>query len=131
MIKEAIDAFIQAEEWNKAKKVARELEPRYEQYVDDKYKEHLRTEGKADALAGVDVVAALDMYVDRGEWQKCIEKAEQQSPKVLHKYVAMYAATLIKENKIMNAMDLYVKYGTPPIQQVSNHQKVLYFENYG
>lgn len=28
MIKEAIDAFIEGEEWNKAKKVAKELEPR-------------------------------------------------------------------------------------------------------
>ena len=28
MIKEAIDAFMAAEEWNKAKKVAKELEPR-------------------------------------------------------------------------------------------------------
>ena len=28
LIKEAIDAFMQAEEWNKAKKVAKELEPR-------------------------------------------------------------------------------------------------------
>ena len=28
MIKEAIDAFIEGGEWNKAKKVAKELEPR-------------------------------------------------------------------------------------------------------
>ena len=28
MVKEAIDAFIAGEEWGKAKKVARELEPR-------------------------------------------------------------------------------------------------------
>ena len=28
LIKEAIDAFIAGEEWNKAKKVAKELEPR-------------------------------------------------------------------------------------------------------
>jgi len=28
MFKEGIDAFIAGEEWNKAKKVARELEPR-------------------------------------------------------------------------------------------------------
>jgi intraflagellar transport protein 172 len=28
MIKEAIDTFIHAEEWNKAKRVAKELEPR-------------------------------------------------------------------------------------------------------
>jgi intraflagellar transport protein 172 len=29
LIKEAIDMFINGEEWNKAKKVAKELEPRY------------------------------------------------------------------------------------------------------
>ncbi len=29
-------------------------------------------------LAGVDVVAALDMFVERGEWEKCIATAEQQ-----------------------------------------------------
>lgn len=29
MIKEAIDVFIEAEEWNKAKRVAKELMPRF------------------------------------------------------------------------------------------------------
>ena len=29
LIKDAIDMFIAAEEWNKAKRVAKELEPRY------------------------------------------------------------------------------------------------------
>lgn len=28
LVKEAIDAFIEAEEWNKAKRVAKELDPR-------------------------------------------------------------------------------------------------------
>ena len=51
MIKEAIDAFIVGEEWSKAKKVARELEPRYETYVDEKYKEYLRNQGKAEAVS--------------------------------------------------------------------------------
>ena len=50
MIKEAIDAFISGEEWNKAKKVARELEPRYEEYVDTKYKDFLKNQGKAEAV---------------------------------------------------------------------------------
>ena len=50
--------------------------------MDEKYKSFLKGQGKADVLAGVDVVAALDMYVDRGEWQKCIDTAEQQNPKV-------------------------------------------------
>ncbi len=30
----------------------------------------------------------------------------------------MYAANLIKENRITDAMELYVKYGTPAVQQV-------------
>lgn len=123
MIKEAIDAFIAGEEWNKAKKVAKELEPRYEPYVDDKYKEYLRNQGKADALAGVDVIAALDMYVERGQWDKCIETAEQQNYKVLHKYVALYATHLIKDNKIEQALDLYVKHGTPANAQNYNIYK--------
>ena len=29
-------------------------------------------------MAGVDVVAALDMYVEKGQWQKCLDTAEQQ-----------------------------------------------------
>ena len=78
MIKEAIDAFIEGEEWNKAKKVAKELEPRYESYVDEKYKEYLKSQGKVDALATVDVVAGIDMYIEKGEWMKAIETAEQQ-----------------------------------------------------
>ena len=51
MIKDAIDAFIAGEEWNKAKKVAKELEPRYEEYVDTKYKDYLKNQGKAEAVS--------------------------------------------------------------------------------
>lgn len=48
MIKEAIDTLMDGKEWNKAKKVAKELEPRYEPYVDEKYKEYLKGSGKAE-----------------------------------------------------------------------------------
>ncbi|KAK6295258.1 hypothetical protein J4Q44_G00344840 [Coregonus suidteri] len=47
LIKEAIDAFIEGEEWNKAKRVTKELDPRFEDYVDQRYKEHLKNQGKA------------------------------------------------------------------------------------
>lgn len=181
LIKQAIDVFIEGEEWNKAKRVAKELEPRsedhphtnitskikctkytsetqtnnqleyfyslnccretcwlfstyyhlssgfclitltsgrYEDYVDQKYKEHLKNQGKVDSvrsltthihhipqyldctltlslslspstqikplmsvcvqLVGVDVMAALDMYAERGQWDKCLETASKQ-----------------------------------------------------
>lgn len=51
MVKEAIDALMEGKEWNKAKKVAKELEPRYEPYVDDKYKEYLKGTGKAEDVS--------------------------------------------------------------------------------
>ena len=63
--REAIDAFVACQDWAKAKKVARELEPKLESYVDARYKEHLKNEGSAEALASVDVIAALDMFVEQ------------------------------------------------------------------
>ena len=43
-----------------------------------------------------------------------------QNPKVLHKYVALHAANLIKDGHIIKALDLYVKYGAPPATQVKH-----------
>lgn len=41
-IQKAVDAFISGNEWSKARRVARELEPRLESYVETKYKEALK-----------------------------------------------------------------------------------------
>ncbi|VDI67558.1 intraflagellar transport protein 172, partial [Mytilus galloprovincialis] len=126
LIKEAIDMFIVGEEWNKAKKVAKELEPRLEQYVDERYKNQLKDQGKADVLANVDVVGALDMYVEKGEWEKCLETAAKQNTKVLHKYAALYATHLIKNGDSRQALDVYVRYGAPPFQQNFNIYKRIF-----
>ncbi|XP_068564624.1 intraflagellar transport protein 172 homolog [Cebidichthys violaceus] len=128
LIKEAIDVFIEGEEWNKAKRVAKELEPRYEDYVDQKYKEHLKNQGKVDSLVGVDVMAALDMYAERGQWEKCLETASKQNFKILHKYVALYATHLIKEADAPKALQLYVQHGAPPNTQNFNIYKRLFLD---
>ncbi|XP_062822761.1 intraflagellar transport protein 172 homolog isoform X1 [Anolis carolinensis] len=128
LIKEAIDAFMEGEEWNKAKRVARELEPRYEEYVDQHYKEYLKNQGKVDSLVGVDVVAALDMYVEREQWEKCLETAAKQNYKVLHKYVALYATHLIREGSWEKALGLYVQHGAPANGQNFNIYKRLFVE---
>uniref|UniRef100_A0A3Q3IYM6 Intraflagellar transport protein 172 homolog n=1 Tax=Monopterus albus TaxID=43700 RepID=A0A3Q3IYM6_MONAL len=128
LIKEAIDVFIEGEEWNKAKRVAKELEPSYEGYVDQKYKEHLKNQGKADSLVGVDVMAALDMYADRGQWAKCLDTASQQNFKILHKYVALYATQLINEEDAPKALQLYIQHGAPPNPQNFNIYKRLFLD---
>ncbi|KAK7792281.1 hypothetical protein R5R35_013312 [Gryllus longicercus] len=123
MIKEAIDIFIEAEEWGKAKKVAQELEPRYESYVENRYKESLRREGRADQLADVDIIGALDLLSEQGQWMKCLDTARQHGPNVLHKYVALYATQLIKEEQPFQALELYTKYDAPPFSQNYNIYK--------
>uniref|UniRef100_A0A665WJH3 Intraflagellar transport protein 172 homolog n=1 Tax=Echeneis naucrates TaxID=173247 RepID=A0A665WJH3_ECHNA len=122
LIKEAIDVFLIGEEWNKAKRVAKDLD-RYEDYVDQKYKEHLKNQGKVDSLVGVDVMAALDMYAERGQWEKCLDTASKQSFKILHKYVALYATHLIKEQDALKALQLYIQHGAPPNLQCENVSK--------
>ncbi|KAF5402479.1 Intraflagellar transport protein [Paragonimus heterotremus] len=142
----AIDAFIAGEEWSKARRVARELEPRLESYVERKYKEALKSSGQAETLEGVDILSALDMYAQQGRWEKCLAAAEQllqaastsvtgggsSSSKVkrehqrLHKYVAAYAATLIKESRVYDAMLLYKKYGAPAYTQNFNIYKRIF-----
>ncbi|XP_069461553.1 intraflagellar transport protein 172 homolog isoform X2 [Ambystoma mexicanum] len=128
LIKEAIDAFIEGEEWNKAKRVAKELDPRFEDYVDQRYKQYLKNQGKVDRLVGVDVMAALDMYAEQGQWEKCIETASKQNYNVLHKFVALYATFLIKEGFYDKALGLYVQHGTPANPQNFNIYKRIFVE---
>ncbi|XP_073712376.1 intraflagellar transport protein 172 homolog [Misgurnus anguillicaudatus] len=128
LIKNAIDAFIEGEEWNKAKRVAKELDPRLEEYVDKRYKDHLKNQGKVDSLVGVDVMAALDMYAERGQWEKCIDTASKQNFKVLHKYIALYATHLIKEGQAEKVLNLYAQHGVPANSQNFNIYKRMFLE---
>lgn len=67
-------------------------------YVEEKYKDSLRRQGRADQLADVDIISALDLLCEQGQWAKCLETAKPHGPQVLHKYIALYATQLIKVN---------------------------------
>uniref|UniRef100_H0ZWS4 Intraflagellar transport protein 172 homolog n=1 Tax=Taeniopygia guttata TaxID=59729 RepID=H0ZWS4_TAEGU len=128
LIQEAIDAFIEGEEWSKAKHTAKEFDPRSEEYVDQRYKEYLKKQGKVDSLVGIDVMAALDIYAKQEQWEKCLEVAAKQSYQVLHKYVALYATHLICEGSWDKALHLYVQHGAPASPQNFNIYKRLFVE---
>ncbi|XP_071746269.1 intraflagellar transport protein 172 homolog [Lepeophtheirus salmonis] len=125
MINEAIDVFIKAGEWGKAKKVAKELEPRLESYIDQRYKDFLKNEGKAEQLVSVDLNSALDMYVEQGNWSKALDTASTHGPEILHKYIALYATQLIRSQQSVNALHLYKKFGTPANPQNFNIYKKI------
>ena len=131
MIKEAVDAFIAAKEWSKAKKVASELEPRLESYIDQRYKDFLKNEGKADQLASVDLISALDMFVEQGQWDKALDTAAEHGTEILHKYVAIRATQQIKDGRPMDALQLYRKYGCPAFTQNFNIYKRIAVDLFG
>ena len=70
-------------------------------------------------MSNVDPGGALKMYSQSGQWDKCIELAEKQGEETLAKYVALYAAELIKSNAPLSALQLFNKYGAPANPQVS------------
>ena len=165
LMREAIDVFIVAEDWIRARKLAKELEPAYEEYIEKKYKDRLLSEGNVEQLADVgtfssaarvkeflklqsfieikivsgdtyngissqnvdislhvllDIIGALDLLAEQGQWIRCIEKAKSHSPGVMHKYVALYASHLLKDGVTLEALNLYTIHGVPALTQNFN-----------
>ncbi|XP_044747182.1 intraflagellar transport protein 172 homolog [Coccinella septempunctata] len=120
MYKEAIDTLIAAEDWSRARKIAKELDPVYENYVETKYKDRLLKKGDVEQLADVDIIGALDLLAEQGQWNRCLEKAKTHNPPILHKYVALYAAKLLKDGFVKEALNLYSVHGAPAMPQNFN-----------
>uniref|UniRef100_A0A915BZY3 Intraflagellar transport protein osm-1 n=1 Tax=Parascaris univalens TaxID=6257 RepID=A0A915BZY3_PARUN len=108
----AIKAFVLAGQWAKAKKVATELQPEMADFVDEKYKESLRNEGRVGELIDVDAVSAIDLLIEKGLWEKALETAKQQNYQpLMDKYVALYATKLISQERFADAIEAFEKYG--------------------
>ncbi|XP_071451009.1 intraflagellar transport protein 172 homolog [Hetaerina americana] len=129
MVQEAVEVLVDAKEWTKAKRVAAELDPSLEEFVNARHKESLRRVGNVEQLAEVDIVAALDLLAEQGRWGPCLEKAKShggEKSSLLHKYVAMYAADLLKDGKVLDALKLYKINGTPAFPQNYNiYRKIV------
>lgn len=57
-------------------------------------------------LASVDLNSALEMYAERGDWDRALETASEHGNDVLHKYVALCATQKIKEGKAGEALQV-------------------------
>lgn len=54
-----------------------------------------------------------------------------QNPQILHKYVAQYSTKLIHDGNILDALQLYIKYGAPANYQNYNIYKRIAVEVFG
>lgn len=116
LIQQAIDAYMNGGAWQKARDLANEYVPAYLEVVEQRCVASLQEGGGAsDAkqLLGVDLAAGLDLYAQRGDWVTCLQKAEGEGGVTLEKYVALYAAHLLKEGRPVDAVAQFVKYGAP------------------
>ena len=84
--REAVDVLIEGRDWTKARKIAQELDPAYFPRVDSAYRDWLRSEGKADQLADVDLGGALELLVQQGHWDQALQKAQRNGAELLNKY---------------------------------------------
>lgn len=71
--------------------------------------------GDADELLKKtgDVGSALDMYARSGDWEKCLQLASRQGPKMLPHYLVQYAKILCNQGSIKDACQQLVHYGPP------------------
>ena len=94
-------------------KLAREMAPDVLGRVEAEHRAYLKETGNANELAGSDISSALEMYRERGQWDKCLETAKKHSNQMLGKYTAIYAAELIKSDRTKDSLSLFIKYGPP------------------
>ncbi|CAF1105880.1 unnamed protein product [Rotaria sp. Silwood1] len=125
--KEAVEAFIAGKQWEKAKKLALEVDPQLAKYVDGLYKKHLKEHGNAKELINVDVTAALDLFVEKNQWEECFVEAQKHGPLVLHGYLAKYAAQMIQSNRAELAAHVYKQYGAIAVPQNLRIYKALFY----
>lgn len=78
----AVESLVSANEWAKAKKVASELLPEMEDQVDVAYRDFLKNQGRVGELIDIDVISAIDLLVERGQWEKALLTAKQQNVKI-------------------------------------------------
>ena len=76
-------------------------------------------------MSMVDPDGALKIYSQNRDWDKCLELASQQGAEVLSKYMALYTAQLICEDKALKALQLFAKHGCSTNPQNFNIYKHL------
>ncbi|EFN81491.1 Intraflagellar transport protein 172-like protein [Harpegnathos saltator] len=119
-LKDAVSSLVAVGEWERARRIVRELAPDLEPYLEEKYHDAMANESQMERLAEVDDNAALEMMARKGQWSQLFEAASLQSPEVLHRFVARRAAQLLKSDSASQALQLYAQYGAPAISQNLN-----------
>lgn len=119
-LKDAVSSLVAVGEWDRARRIVRELAPDLESYLEEKYQDAMENEGEMERLAEVDGNAALEVMARKGQWSQVFDAASSQSTEVLNRFVARRAAQLLKNDAALQALQLFAQYGAPAISQNFN-----------
>jgi intraflagellar transport protein 172 len=113
-IHDAIHSYIQAEEWQKARLLAKQAAPELVARVEEAYNQDLINKQNGDELIRRgNVNTALDMYARNGEWDRCLDLAEKSAPKALPHYLQQHCKFLARDKEFLGACKAFVRYGAP------------------
>eukprot|EP00750_Incisomonas_marina_P001956 INCI11849.1.p1 GENE.INCI11849.1~~INCI11849.1.p1 ORF type:complete len:1765 (-),score=415.02 INCI11849.1:104-5398(-) len=129
--REAIDMYIQANDWDKARELSRTKATDYQGMVDKKYNEYLVNVKKdgGELVNTGNWKAGVDMYVERRQWSKVFETLLEEhltkkvivpKPPILANYSLKHAHYLVdhednaQDPKILEAITVLKTYGTEP-----------------
>ena len=113
-IHDAIHSYIQAEEWQRARLLAKQAAPELVGRVEEAYNQDLINKQNGDELIRRgNVNTALDMFARNGEWDRCLDLAQKSAPKALPAYLAQHCKTLARDKDFLGACQAFVKYGAP------------------
>merc|ERR1712232_1159735 len=114
--REAVKCYMAGEAWDQAKVLAQQRCPDMLKVVEERHKNTMVEKGDVDELLKKtgDVGSALDLYARSGDWEKCLQLASKQGPKMLPHYLVQYAKILCNQGSILQACQNLVHYGPPP-----------------
>eukprot|EP00049_Salpingoeca_infusionum_P011387 m.198132 g.198132 ORF g.198132 m.198132 type:complete len:1733 (+) comp14914_c0_seq4:203-5401(+) len=126
MVREAVAVCLDGDLYDLAKQIAEDADDaELVEEIEEQQKSHLMQAGDARGVSKLDSVAALDLYVQQGDWQQCMREAEEQGGQVLQKYSALYAVHLLKQQLCEQALAVFTKYGAPSSQSNFNIYRAL------
>lgn len=110
-IKGAVQAYCAGGLFDQARRMA-SGNPTFTRYIEEKYTAHLVDNKAADELASRGMNAqALDMWAQKGDWNKVHDLASKQGPQVAARYALLHAQQKFKLREFGQAAGIFAKHG--------------------
>ena len=108
---DAFEVYKLANMWEDALRVSKYLEPDEQRQFQKEYQEYLASHNDTNGLLELGQVdAALKVYADKGEWDKCLKMAQKEGEQYVEKYTMLYAQSLVDKKKYDEAVSVLAKY---------------------